>query len=140
MKNEPVIKPDRWCTAEIFDALSHAEATAVRIDDLWLPTAVKIEVSKHYVSTSSGEPRYSIIFYPDRIHIVVRHCTLTIYQDEMYLSYHIAQITEKGKYVYVNQQFYYTGKELYSVEEFRTKIKRIFERVINAAHRIIDPQ
>ena len=140
MKNELVIKPDKWCTEEIFDALFHAEATAVRIDDPWLPTAAKIEVSKHCISMPSEGLKYSIILYPDRIHITTRHCMFTIYQDEMYLTYHATQVTEKGKYIYVNQQFYYTGKEVYSVEELRAKIRQIFERVINAAFRILNSQ
>jgi len=140
VKNELVIKPDKWCTEEIFGVLSHAEATTVRINDRWFPTAVKIEVGKYYISMFSEKPRYNIIFYPDRIHIATHRCTLTIYQDEMHLIYHVTQITEKGKYIYVDQQFYYTGKELYSVEEFHTKIKQIFGRVINTASRILDPQ
>jgi hypothetical protein len=138
MKNEVVIKPPKWCMEQIFDALFHAEATATRIADYWFPSVMKIEVSKHYIATGSEGLRYSIIFYPDRIHIATRHCTLVIYQDEMHLIYHTDQITEKGKYIYVNQQFYYTGKELYSVEELRTKIRQIFEKVINTAYRILD--
>jgi hypothetical protein len=138
MKNELVIKPDKWCTEQVIDALLHADATAVRINDYWFPTAAKIEVSKHYISTYSEGLRYNIILYPDRIHIATRHCTLIIYQDEMHLVNHVAQITEKGKYIYINQQFYYTGKELYSVEELRTKIRQIFEKVINAARHILD--
>jgi hypothetical protein len=140
VKNESIIKPDKWCVEQIFDALLHAEATTVRINDYWFPTAVKIEVSKHYVSMFSEGLQYNIMLYPDRVHVATRQCTLIIYQDEMYLINHAAQITEKGRCIYVNQQFFYTGKELYSIDELRAKIRQIFERVINTALRVLDPQ
>jgi len=139
MSQEEVVKPDRWCIVEIFDAIEHVKAAVSRIDDRWFPTAVRLEISKHYISMGSDILAYSVSLNPQGASVHTRNCTLTLFPDVLYLTNHAANIRYSGKYLHVDPTYYYTGKEVYSAHELYTMISQIFEKAVAVASSIVNP-
>jgi len=139
MSQEEVVKPDRWCVVEIFDAVEHVKAAVSRIDDKWFPTTVRLEISKHCISMGSDVLAYSVALNPQGASVHTRNCTLTLFPDALYLINHAADIRYSGKHLYVDPTYYYTAKEMYSAHELYTMIKQIFEKAVATALSIVNP-
>jgi len=139
MDQEEVIKPDRWCTVQIFDAIEYAKAAVSRIDDKWFPTKVQLEVSKYYLSIGSEALRYAVLLNPQGASVHTNGCSLFVFPDAIYLHNHMANIEYRGKYLYVDQNAYYTGKEIYNAYELYTVIRQIFEKALAVASSIAKP-
>ena len=132
MEGSEVIRLDKWCAEQIFDALQHAEASAARIHDSWLPTVVKVEVGRDYIAVGA------VVLSPRHVLVATRNCSLIIYPDEVHLHNHVAQTKHKGRYIFVDQRLCYTGKELYSAGELYEKVKEIFKKIVNVAASIVN--
>ena len=137
-QEKEVVKPDRWCVVQILDALNHANAMVSRIDDKWFPTSVKVEISKYYISIGSEALGYSISLNPQGVSVNTRNCSLIVFPDVLYLRNNVANIEERGKFLYIDPNYYYTGKDTYSSNELYEMIKRMFEKAIFIASSIID--
>jgi hypothetical protein len=139
MDQEKVIKLDRFCAAQIFDALEHIKAAAFQIEDRWFPTAVRLEISRHYISLSPDSLAYTVLLKQHEAIIYTRNCVLIVYPDAFYLYKYAGSVEEVGRYVYVDPNYYFTEKEVYSAHEIYTLIKQIFEKAVRVALSIINP-
>jgi len=137
-QEKEVVKPDRWCVVQILDALNHADAMVSRIDDKWFPTSVKVEISKYYISIGSEALGYSILLNPQGVFVITRDCSLIVFPDVLYLRIRAAHIEERGKFLYIDPNYYYTGKDTYSSNELYEMIKRLFEKAVFTALSIVD--
>ncbi len=137
MGQEEIVRPDRWCIIQIFDAIEYAKAAVARIEDRWAPTNVQLEVSRSHISIKSNALGYTVTLAVGSVSVFTNSCSLIIHPDEVHLYNHAANVKYHGKYLYVDQHYYYTGKELYSAYELFTEIKQIFEKAVAIASEVV---